>query len=112
MGSGHRGFVEIVQLSDSDPAIALSRLRQVQVVLGDVSAAVAFAIAALEGTASQPETASTLLTVTEAATELRISKSTVFALLKSGELTGIKLGRDRCVHRASIAALLDRRGAA
>jgi excisionase family DNA binding protein len=104
--------MELVHLCDPDPATALARLRQTAAALRSELAAVETAIAAFDGLLKRPEAASTLLTVAEAAAELRVSKSTVFSLLKTGKLTGIKLGRDRCVHRASILALLDQSGAA
>ncbi len=70
------------------------------------------AVSELERTLSNPSLSSSLLTVVEAARELKTSRSRVFELLAAGELEGVRIGRARCVHRSSIEDLLARRGAA
>jgi excisionase family DNA binding protein len=62
--------------------------------------------------AAVPSGGAGLLTVVEAARELRVSRSRVLDLLAAGELEGVMIGRARCVPRRSIDALLVRLGAA
>lgn len=75
-------------------------------------AAVREAINQLEGALVAPAASSSLLTVVEAARELRVSRSRVFDLLRVGELEGVLIGRGRCVTRRSIDEFLTRLGAA
>ncbi len=79
-----------------------SELAAVREALADVEAALAAVAVGGAG----------LLTVLEAARELRVSRSRVFDLLAAGELEGVMIGRARCVPRRSIDDLLVRLGAA
>jgi excisionase family DNA binding protein len=91
----------------------LARLHRAEAAMASELAAVREAIAeveaALAATSGRP---AALLTVMEAARELRVSRSRVFELLAVGELEGVMIGRSRCVPRRSIDALLFRLGAA
>ncbi len=70
------------------------------------------AIGQVEASLASTVPASGLLTVVEAARELRVSRSRVFQLLAAGELEGVRIGRARCVPRRSVEALVDRMGTA
>lgn len=50
-----------------------------------------------------------LLTVGETGTDLHASRSTVFRLIRSGELASIKVGRERLVRRGAIREFVRRR---
>lgn len=62
--------------------------------------------------ASITTTAPLLLTVEQAAQQLGIGRTTVFALLKSGELESIPLGRLRRIPAECITEYIDRLRAA
>ncbi|ADB29517.1 DNA binding domain protein, excisionase family [Kribbella flavida DSM 17836] len=62
--------------------------------------------------ASITNTAPLLLTVEQAAQQLGIGRTTVFALLKSGELESIPLGRLRRIPAECITEYIDRLRAA
>jgi len=48
-----------------------------------------------------------VLTVEEARKELRVSRSSIYAAIKSGELKSIKLGRRLLIPRAVLDALIE-----
>ncbi|GAA4387510.1 helix-turn-helix domain-containing protein [Tsukamurella soli] len=52
-----------------------------------------------------------LLTVEQAADQLAVSRSHVYAMLKDGRLRGVKLGRARRIAQAEIDELIERGGA-
>lgn len=56
----------------------------------------------------RPSSDHTLLTVEEAADRLRIGRTRMFALLKSGEIESIQIGRSRRIHAKEIDAYTDR----
>lgn len=62
--------------------------------------------------ASIPTAGPLLLTVEQAAQQLGIGRTTVFALLKSGELESIPLGRLRRIPAECITEYIDRLRAA
>ena len=95
-----------------DPASVLDRLRQSEAALSSELVALRLAIAQVEAILKAPPARSSLLTVVEAARELRVSRTRVFQLLASGDLEGVRIGRARCVPRRSIDAYLDGLGAA
>jgi excisionase family DNA binding protein len=96
-----------------DPAGALLRLRRAEAAMASELAAVREALADVEAAlAAGPVGGAGLLTVVEAARELRVSRSRVFDLLAAGELEGVMIGRARCVPRRSIDDFLVRLGAA
>ena len=96
-----------------DPTDALLRLRRSEAAMASELAAVREALADVEAAlAAVPVGGAGLLTVLEAARELRVSRSRVFDLLAAGELEGVMIGRARCVPRRSIDDLLVRLGAA
>ena len=49
----------------------------------------------------------TLLTITQAASELSISRSTVYELVASGQLESVRIGRARRVPRAALDAFVE-----
>jgi excisionase family DNA binding protein len=49
-----------------------------------------------------------LLTVEEAAHELRVCRATVYALLQAGDLPSVQLGRSRRIRRADLEAYVNR----
>jgi excisionase family DNA binding protein len=90
------------------PAAALARLRQIE---GAMSAAVhelSTLRAEMEKTmvSASPSSSASLLTVEEAAAELRVGRTTVFNMIQSGDLRGVRLGKKRCVTRASLDAFV------
>ena len=101
-----------VRLGGTGAGEALARLQQAEATMATELAAVREVIAQLEATVVLPAPSSSLLTVVEAARELRVSRSRVFALLAAGELEGVRIGRARCVPRRSIDEFLARLGAA
>ncbi len=90
---------------DRDEVIAALR-RSVQAIRSELDATEA-ALADL-GAAPQNSESATLLTVAETAQALRASRSRIFELLASGELNGVKIGRNRLIPRTSIEAYLTR----
>jgi excisionase family DNA binding protein len=102
----------VARLQHFDPAAALARLRKAEAVMAAELAAVRETIAEVDAALTAPRAGTSLLTVVEAARELRVSRSTVFDLLAGGELEGVMIGRARCVPRHSLEAFLSRRGAA
>ena len=70
------------------------------------------AIGQVEAALAAPLGGGSLLTVVEAARELRVSRSRVFQLLAAGELEGVRIGRSRCVPRRSVEDFVARLGAA
>ena len=101
-----------MHLGRGDPGTALARLHQAETTMAAELSALREAIAQIESTLAAPPASSSLLTVVEAARELRVSRSRVFALLAAGELEGVRIGRSRCVPRRSIEEFLARLGAA
>ena len=95
-----------------DSAAVLARLRQAEIALSSELAALRQAIAELAAVLECPPPGASLLTVVEAARELRVSRTRVFQLLASGDLEGVRIGRARCVPRRSVDAYLGRLGAA
>ncbi|GAA1447052.1 hypothetical protein GCM10009602_35290 [Nocardiopsis tropica] len=55
-----------------------------------------------------PQVAALLLTPAEAQVVLRIGKTSLFTMLKSGEIRSIKLGRSRRIVAASLYELVAR----
>ena len=53
-----------------------------------------------------------VLDILEAADVLHRGRTTVYELLKTGELTGLKIGKRRLVTYASVAAYVNRQAAA
>jgi excisionase family DNA binding protein len=102
----------LTRLADSAPSGALARLRQAEATMVFELAAVREAIIQLEAVLICSPPSSSLLTVAEAARELRVSRSRVFDLLRDGELEGVLIGRGRCVTRRSMDDFLARLGAA
>lgn len=51
---------------------------------------------------------SRLLTVAEVASVMRVSRMTVYRLIRRGQLTAIKVGRNYRVRERDLAAYLDR----
>jgi excisionase family DNA binding protein len=98
-------------LAGTDGGAALARLHRAEATMATELAAVREAIAQIEATLNAPTVKSSLLTVVEAAEELRVSRTRIFELLAAGHLEGVRLGRSRCVSRRSINALLSRIGA-
>ncbi len=98
-----------ISLTPPDPAAAVARLRRAVETCRSELAAVEGALAAIEATTIRPVTATTLLTVDEVATELWVSKNRVFALIRSGELDSIMVGKRRCVPRATLDAFISLR---
>jgi excisionase family DNA binding protein len=95
-----------------DSASVLARLRQAEAALASELTFLRQAIAELAAVMETPPPGVSLLTVVEAARELRVSRTRVFQLLASGDLEGVRIGRVRCVPRCSIDAYLGRLGAA
>jgi excisionase family DNA binding protein len=95
-----------------DSAAVLARLRQVEAALSFELASLRQTIGELAAVLETPLPGGTLLTVVEAARELRVSRTRIFQLLASGELEGVRIGRARCVPRQSVDAFLARLGAA
>ncbi|MPY99445.1 MAG: helix-turn-helix domain-containing protein [Actinophytocola sp.] len=60
------------------------------------------------GGTSMTEYPRTLLTVEETAERLSIGRTTVFALLKSGELESVQLGRLRRIPAKAVEAYVER----
>jgi excisionase family DNA binding protein len=94
-----------------DPSLALARLRRIEATMAAELEALRDAIEQVEAALAKPAGGS-LLTVVEAARELRVSRSRVFQLLAAGELEGVRIGRSRCVPRRSVEELVARLGAA
>lgn len=101
----------MIRLSAPDPAVALTQVRQAVTALRSDLAVLESSLSDLEAAAGRPSPSSTLLTVDEAASELRVSRSTVFGLIRTGELATTKIGSRRLVPRASLEALVARRAA-
>jgi excisionase family DNA binding protein len=95
-----------------DQPSVLARLRKAEVALSSELAALRQVIAEVEAVLKAPPAGASLLTVIEAASELRVSRTRIFQLLASGDLEGVRIGRTRCVPRRSIDAYLARLGAA
>ncbi len=55
-----------------------------------------------------PNDTTLLLTVEEAATTLRIGRSTVYELMRAGEIATVRIGRSRRVVAESLTAYLGR----
>jgi len=91
--------------------MALARLRRAEVTMAAEVEALREAIEQVEAALAKP-TGGSLLTVVEAARELRVSRSRVFQLLAAGELEGVRIGRSRCVPRRSVEDFVARLGAA
>lgn len=51
-----------------------------------------------------PPASSLMLTVEEAAQQLRIGRTQMFALIASGEVNSVKIGRSRRIPRAALDA--------
>jgi excisionase family DNA binding protein len=94
-----------------DSTSALAELRRAEAALSSELMALRHAIAQVEAVLRAPPTGGSLLTVVEAARELRVSRARIFQLLASGDLEGVRIGRSRCVPRRSIDAYLNRLGA-
>ncbi len=99
-----------VRLARRDPGVALARLHQAEATMASELAAVRQAIVDIESTLAAAVPPSSLLTVAEAAQELRVSRSRIFQLLAAGELEGVRLGRSRCLIRRSIEEFVVRLG--
>lgn len=75
------------------------------------------AIATLLTAAQKPPTepprnpSPTLLTVEETAQLLRCGKTLIYAMLKDGRLSGVRLGRRRLVRAVDVQRLVERGGA-
>jgi excisionase family DNA binding protein len=95
-----------------DPTLVLARLRRTEAAMSSELVALRETIVQVEAVLKTPPVESSLLTVVEAARELRVSRSRVFELLAAGELDGVMIGRARCVPRRSLEAYLARLGAA
>jgi len=54
------------------------------------------------------QTVKVLLTVEEAAERLSLGRTTMFALIKSGEIVSVRIGRSRRVPVAALGAYVDR----
>ena len=89
----------------------LAELRRAEMALSSELVSLRRAIGRVEGVLSCPPTGGSLLTVVEAARELRVSRARIFQLLAAGDLEGVRIGRSRCVPRRSIEAYLSRLGA-
>ncbi|BBY54209.1 helix-turn-helix domain-containing protein [Mycobacterium koreense] len=78
-----------------------------------LTAAVAALVAAVrpETKAAEPTTRR-LLTVPEAADALRVGRTMVYAMLRDGRLSGVKIGRRRLVPAAEIDRLIASGGVA
>jgi excisionase family DNA binding protein len=100
---------QLVTAEDSKSVLA--ELRRAETALSSELASLRQAITRLEAVLRSAPTAASLLTVVEAARELRVSRARVFQLLASGDLDGVRIGRARCVPRRSIDAYLSRLGA-
>ena len=94
-----------------DPTAVLAELRRAETALSSERASLRQAIAQMEAVLRSGPTGTSLLTVVEAARELRVSRARVFQLLASGDLDGVRIGRARCVPRRSIDVYLSRLGA-
>jgi excisionase family DNA binding protein len=95
-----------------DSAAVLARLRQTEAALSSELATLRQAIVEKATVLESLPPGASLLTVVEAARELRVSRTRVFQVLASGDLEGVRIGRARCVPRRSIDAYLGRLGAA
>jgi excisionase family DNA binding protein len=94
-----------------DPTAVQAELRRAETALSSELASLRQAIAQIEAVLRSRPTGTNLLTVIEAARELRVSRVRIFQLLASGDLDGVRIGRARCVPRLSIDAYLSRLGA-
>jgi excisionase family DNA binding protein len=103
-------FNRLVEVED--PTSVLARLRRTEAALSSELVALRETIVEVEAALRTPRVEPSLLTVVEAARELRVSRSRVFELLASGELDGVMIGRARCVPRRSLNGYLARLGAA
>lgn len=56
---------------------------------------------------SQPAAPVACLSIEETAKQLCIGRSSVYALIKSGQLASIKLGRRRVIPASAIQAMID-----
>ena len=101
-----------IRLIDPSPTSALARLRQAEAAMTSELVSLREAIAQVKAALLVPHTGSSLLTIVEAARELRVSRSKIFDLLTKGELHSIRIGRSRCIPRRSLEDLLARLGAA
>ena len=59
----------------------------------------------MTGSEQQALVADGLMTVTEAAKFLRLSRSSVYALMENGELAFVKIGRSRRIPRRGVVEL-------
>lgn len=111
-----RGLVGVgaptVRFDHADPGAALERLHRAEATIASELAAVREAIVQIEAVLVVPASSSSLLTVVEAARELRVSRSRVFQLLAAVDFQGVRVGRARCVPRRSVEAFLARLGSA
>jgi excisionase family DNA binding protein len=94
-----------------DPTLVLAELRRAEAALSSELVSLRRAIGQLEAVLRCPPTGGSLLTVVEAARELRVSRARIFQLLAAGDLEGVRIGRSWCVPRRSIDAYLSRLGA-
>jgi excisionase family DNA binding protein len=58
--------------------------------------------------ASPPEIELSLLTVEEAARRLSVGRTTMYALLKDGQINSVRIGRLRRIPAAALTAYTDR----
>jgi excisionase family DNA binding protein len=104
--------MELIPLTKPSPASTLARLRQIEVTLTTAANELAGVRAELEQAMALPAPSASLLTVDEVATELRVDRTAVFHMLQSGDLRGVRLGKKRCVTRASLDSFVARLNAA
>ena len=62
----------------------------------------------MDTTPDPPDPARTLLSVEAAATQLSIGRTTMYALLKTGAITSVRIGRLRRIPAEALTAYTDR----
>jgi hypothetical protein len=101
-------------LPDSDPSAAV---REAEAALLEAESGLLAGLTAVRSAMAEialvrPSQMGPLMSLSESEAALHIKRTRLFALVRSGDLTKIKLGAEICISRASVDDFLARLGAA